>query len=151
MLGKIISPEYANEGEWRTFPTRVDNEKRRLRSSQRLSWSSRTGWQAVSTTIFEWLLKLCDGSSQWETTLAFKPTTTKMLGEIISPEQSTKMNDFATVVANEKRRLRSSQRLPRCSAKLSLQSNQKQRQMTSWIFDWRCGRTIASSRRITCS
>jgi hypothetical protein len=32
--------------------------------------------------------------------------TTKMLGKIISPEQSKKMNDFATGVANKKQRLR---------------------------------------------
>ncbi len=62
-----------------------------------------------------------------------------MLGEIISPEQSTKMSDFATGVANKKRRLRSSQRLPRCSAKLSLQSNQSQRQndlLNLWLKIW---------------
>jgi hypothetical protein len=35
-----------------------------------------------------------------------------MLGKIISPEQSTKMNDFVTGVANKKRRLHSSQQLP---------------------------------------
>ncbi len=40
------------------FATGVANKKRRLRSSQRLPWSSRTSWQAVSTTIFEWLLNL---------------------------------------------------------------------------------------------
>ncbi len=40
------------------FVTRVANKKRHLRSSQRLSWSSRMGWQVVSTTIFEWLLNL---------------------------------------------------------------------------------------------
>ncbi len=40
------------------FVTRVTNKKQRLRSSRRLSWSSRTGWQVVSTTIFEWLLNL---------------------------------------------------------------------------------------------
>ncbi len=34
------------------------NEKRRLRSSQRLPWSLRMGWQIVSTTIFKWLLNL---------------------------------------------------------------------------------------------
>ncbi len=34
------------------------NKKQRLRSSQRLPWSSRMGWQVVSTTIFEWLLNL---------------------------------------------------------------------------------------------
>ncbi len=49
-----------------------------------------------------------------------------MLGKIISPEQSTKMSDFATGVANEKQCLHSSRRLPRCLAKLSLQSNQTQ-------------------------
>jgi hypothetical protein len=80
----------------------------------------------------EWL---CNRSSQRETTLAFYLTTTKMLGKIISPEQSkTKANDFLnlwlkmwmnyrvvsadnllegrTGVANKKQRLRSSQRLP---------------------------------------
>ncbi len=40
------------------FAMGVANKKRRLRSSQRLPWSSRTGWQAVSTTIFEWLVNL---------------------------------------------------------------------------------------------
>jgi hypothetical protein len=40
------------------FVAGVANKKRRLRSSRRLPWSSRTGWQAVSTMIFEWLLNL---------------------------------------------------------------------------------------------
>ncbi len=75
------------------FVTGVAKEKRCLHSSQQLLWSSRTGWQVVSTTIFEWLLNLrlkmwclanlsfqsnqnkvkwlCDGSSQQETTFTF--------------------------------------------------------------------------------
>ncbi len=40
------------------FLTGVANKKRRLCSSRRLLWSSRMGWQVVSTTIFEWLLNL---------------------------------------------------------------------------------------------
>ncbi len=38
--------------------TRVANKKRPLRSGQWLSWSLRTGWRVVSTTIFEWLFNL---------------------------------------------------------------------------------------------
>ncbi len=40
------------------FMMGVANEKQHLRSSQQLPWSSRTGRQVVSTTIFEWLLNL---------------------------------------------------------------------------------------------
>ncbi len=57
LLGKFIFPEQSKT-KVNDFVTRVANEKRRLRSSQRLSWSLRTGWQVVSTTIFEWLLNL---------------------------------------------------------------------------------------------
>ncbi len=57
MLGKIISPEQSKM-KANDFVTRVANKKRRLHSSQQLSWSSRMGWQVVSTTIFEWLLNL---------------------------------------------------------------------------------------------
>ncbi len=75
------------------FVTGVANEKRCLCSSRRLPWSSGTGWQVVSTTIFDdssifdWRYdarqiylsraiknegkQLCDGSSQRETMFAF--------------------------------------------------------------------------------
>ncbi len=97
MLGKIISPEQSKT-KVNDFVTRVANEKRRLHSSWRLSWSSRMGWQAISTTIFEWLLNL--QLKMW------------MLGKFIVPEQSkTKVNDFVTRVAKEKQLVCSSRRL----------------------------------------
>ncbi len=71
----------------------IANKKWCLRSSQQLLWSLRTGWQVVSTMIFDdsWIFDwrcdawqiylsraiknegkwLCDGSSQWETTFTF--------------------------------------------------------------------------------
>jgi hypothetical protein len=57
LLGKFIFPEQSKT-KGNDFVTRVANEKQRLHSSQRLSWSLRMGWQVVSTTIFEWLLNL---------------------------------------------------------------------------------------------
>ncbi len=57
MLGEIISPEQSKT-KANDFVTRVANNKRRLHSSRRLSWSLRMGWQVVSTTIFEWLMNL---------------------------------------------------------------------------------------------
>ncbi len=48
----------SNQTKVNDFVTRVANKKRHLRSSWRLSWSSRKGWQVVSTTIFEWSLNL---------------------------------------------------------------------------------------------
>ncbi len=42
VLGKIISPEQSKTKE-NDFVTRVANKKQRLRSSQQLSWSLRTG------------------------------------------------------------------------------------------------------------
>ncbi len=57
MLGKFIFPEQSKT-KANDFVTRVANKKRCLRSSRRLPWSSRTGRQVVSTTIFEWLLNL---------------------------------------------------------------------------------------------
>ncbi len=57
MLGEFIFPEQSKM-KANDFVTRVANKKWRLRSSKQLSWSSRTGWQVVSTTIFEWLLNL---------------------------------------------------------------------------------------------
>ncbi len=53
----------SNQTKVNDFVTRVANEKRHLRSSRRLSWSSRTGWQAVSTTIFEWHWNFATGVS----------------------------------------------------------------------------------------
>ncbi len=57
MLGKFIFPEQSKM-KANDFVTEVANEKRRLRSSRWLPWSSRMGWQVVSTAIFEWLLNL---------------------------------------------------------------------------------------------
>ncbi len=48
----------SNQTKVNDFAMGVANKKRRLRSSRRLPWSSRMGWQAVSTTIFKWLLNL---------------------------------------------------------------------------------------------
>jgi hypothetical protein len=47
MLGKFIFPEQSKT-KANDFVTGVANEKQRLHSSQRLPWSSRTGWQVVS-------------------------------------------------------------------------------------------------------
>ncbi len=57
MLGKIISPEQSKT-KVNDFATGVPNKRQCLRSSQQLPWSSRMGWQAVSTTIFKCLLNL---------------------------------------------------------------------------------------------
>ncbi len=57
MLGKFIFPEQSKT-KVNDFAMRVANKKRRLHSSRQLSWSLRTGWQVVSTTIFEWILNL---------------------------------------------------------------------------------------------
>jgi hypothetical protein len=57
MLGEFIFPEQSKT-KANDFVTRVANKKQRLHSSRRLSWSSRMGWQVVSTTIFKWLLNL---------------------------------------------------------------------------------------------
>ncbi len=134
MLGEIISPEQSTtKGEWRAFVRRV---------------------------------------SQQETTLAFWLTTIMVL-------EGGSTSSFP--------RSSSDSLIKRCSAKLSLQSNQTKSKIRafvtrvsqqetplafwlttivvleggstssfprsssdSWIFNWKCGRTIASSRRITC-
>ncbi len=115
MLGEFIFPEQSKT-KANDFVTRVANKKQRLRSSWRLSWPSRTGWQVVSTTVFEWLLNLW--LKMW------------MLGEFIFPEQSkTKANDFVTRVANKKRRLHSSRRL-------SWSSRTGWQVVSTTIFEW---------------
>ncbi len=116
------------------FVTGVANKKRRLRSSRWLPWSSRTGWQVVSTTIFNdsWIFDWrCDA---WQIYL--------------SRAIKKKANDFMTGVANEKR----------CSSRQLLWTSRTGWQVVSttifndsWIFDWRCGQTIASLQQITCS
>ncbi len=97
MLGKFIFPEQSKM-KANDFVTGVANKKRRLRSSWWLPWSSRMGWQVVSTTIFDdsWIFDWrCD--AWWI---------------YLSRAIKTKANDFVTGVANKKRCLRSSQRLP---------------------------------------
>ncbi len=55
-VDKQFQPRSLNDS-W-NFAMGVANKKQCLRSSQQLPWSSRMGWQLVSTTIFKWLLYL---------------------------------------------------------------------------------------------
>jgi hypothetical protein len=92
-VDKQFQPWSSNDS-W-NFATEVANKKQRLHSSQQLTWSSRMGWQTVSTTIFEWLLNL------W-----LKMWTNYRI--VVADN----LLEGRTGVANKKRRLRSSQRLP---------------------------------------
>ncbi len=129
---KLSLQSNQNKSEWRTFVTRVANKKRCLHSSRRLLWSSRMGWQAVSTAIFEWLLK--DARQNYLSRAIKRKVNDKPLWR----EKPTRNN--ACVLADDYRG-------PRGWVDLQFQP---QSSNDFWIFDWRCGWTIASSRRITC-
>ncbi len=114
MLSKCIFPEQSKI-KANDFVMGVASEKWRLCSSRWLPWSSRTGWQVVSTTIlndfwiFDWR---CDA---WQIHL--------------SRSIKTKANDFVTGVANKKQCLHSSQWLP-------WSSRTGQQVVSTTIFKW---------------
>ncbi len=122
MPGKFIFPEQSKM-KANDFMTGVANKKRRLRSSQRLPWSSRTGRHVVSTTIFNdsWIFDWrCDAQQIY-----------------LSKAIKMKANDFVMGVANKKGHLHSSRRLP-SSSRTGWQVVSTTIFNDSWIFDWRC-------------
>ena len=98
--------------------------------------------------------RACNGSNKQEALEGVWLVTSvqKMLGEIISPEQSKTKGEwwaFVTRVSQQEMTL-AFWLTTIVVLKGGLTSSFPRSSSDSWIFDWRCGRTIASSRRITC-
>ncbi len=97
--------------------------------------------------------KACKGSNKQETLVGVSGLWLLLIkrcsAKLSFQSNQTKVNDFVTKVANKKWRLHSSQQLS-WSSKTGWQVFKPWSLNDSWIFDWRCGWTIASLRRITC-